>query len=65
MSTQIGDMEEMTVALFIFVVKLVITIYFGSFIISSLIKARQGAAVFDWAGAAIKGAVSGLIGVDL
>jgi len=65
MSTQIGDMEEMTVALFIFVIKLVITMYFGMFIFAALVKAGQGVAVFNWAGAAVKGAVSGLIGVDL
>ncbi len=65
MSTQIGDMEELTVALFVFVVKIVITMYFGAFILEALVKAGQGAAPFLWAKAAVKGAVSGLTGVNL
>ena len=64
MSTQIGDMEEMTIALFVFVVKLVISLYFGYFIYLALQKAGQGAKSFQWTKAIVKGAISGVIGID-
>ncbi len=62
MTTQIGDMEETSVAGIVLIVRISIAIFAVLYLWAAVTKAGAYATPFDWVGAALGGVIGGLTG---